>query len=202
MTAAALFLLPKFTPHDYSPYCCGQKKHYRVIRELGLRMKTVYLTGAPAAGKSTTAHLVKQRIPEVKLWEYGAELTRYVADRLAISDQTELRRLSGNIVTPEDVASVDRELLQFIELNRGIAPIIVDSHPVTKENYGFRITAFSGDQIKALDPDEIWVLFTSPAVAVDRISSAPAGRPLIDLEQARFHTNLQASVAATYGVIT
>jgi adenylate kinase len=165
-------------------------------------MKTVYLTGAPAAGKSTTAHLLKELVPALKVWEYGAELTRYIAGRHGVSGQSDLRRLSGQVVTPEDVAKVDLELLQFVQLNRSTAPIIVDSHPVTKEEYGFRITAFSHQQIVALDPDEIWVMFTSPLIAVDRIAAAAGGRPMIDLEQARFHTMLQASVAATYGIIT
>jgi len=179
-----------------------KKNDYAEILYSGWGMKTVYLTGAPAAGKSTTANLLRQHIPLLKVWEYGARLAQYVADRACVSGQSDLRRLSGQVVTPEDVVSVERELLKFVELNRAASPILVDSHPVTKEKYGFRITAFSHEQIKALDPDEIWVLFTSPTIAVDRISSAPDGRPLINVEQARFHTTLQASVAATYGIIT
>lgn len=165
-------------------------------------MKTVYLTGAPAAGKSTIVQLLKQKIPELLVWEYGAELTRYVSDRPQVTSQTDLRRLSANVVTPEDVLAVDRELLNFIAIHRGTVPIIIDSHPVTKEDYGYRITAFSEDQVKALAPDEIWVLYTTPEIAIQRISENAEGRPAIDLEQARMHTALQASVAATYGIVT
>jgi adenylate kinase len=163
-------------------------------------MKTVYLTGAPAAGKSTTSRLLLDKIPELKIWEYGAELTRYVSNRQNVATQTDLRRLSANVISPEDVAALDKELIVFVEANRATYPIIIDSHPVTKEDYGYRITAFSADQIKALAPDEIWVLFTSPEVTVNRIQLDASGRPQIDLEQARWHTSLQASVAATYGI--
>ncbi|WP_158665409.1 ATP-binding protein [Sinorhizobium fredii] len=163
-------------------------------------MKTVYLTGAPAAGKSTTARLLKQQIPGLKIWEYGAELTRYVKERAQIGSQADLRRLSANVVTPEDVAAVDKELLEFVNTNRGTYPIVIDSHPVTKEDFGYRITAFSEAQVKALAPDEIWVLFTPPNVTVERINSDAEGRPQIDHEEARMHTSLQAGVAATYGV--
>jgi adenylate kinase len=165
-------------------------------------MKAIYLTGAPAAGKSTTAHLLKEKVPGLKLWEYGAELTRYVQERPQVTTQADLRRLSGNVITPEDVIAVDKELLEFVKANRATDPIIIDSHPVTKEDYGYRITAFSIDQIKALAPDEIWVLFTPPEIAIDRINRDAAGRPQIDLEQARLHTFLQASVAASYGIAT
>ncbi|NNU64356.1 AAA family ATPase [Rhizobium sp. WYCCWR 11152] len=165
-------------------------------------MKTIYLTGAPAAGKSTTAHLLKEKVPGLKVWEYGAELTRYVHDRPQVTTQADLRRLSATVITPEDVAAVDGELLEFVKANRATASIIIDSHPVTKEDYGFRITAFSTDQITALAPDEVWVLFTPPEIAIDRIRRNAAGRPLIDLEQARLHASLQASVAASYGIAT
>ncbi|MCA1370175.1 AAA family ATPase [Bradyrhizobium sp. BRP14] len=165
-------------------------------------MKVIYMTGAPASGKSTTARLLKEKLEGLKVWEYGAELTRYVQERPQVTTQEDLRRLSGNVVTPDDVAAVDQKLLGFVKANRGLFPVVIDSHPVTKEDYGYRITAFSADQVRALAPDEIWVLFTSPDIAVERINANAAGRPQIDLEQARMHTDLQASVAATYGIVT
>lgn len=166
-----------------------------------MNYKTVYLTGAPAAGKSTTTRLISERIPGLLIWEYGKRLTDYVRDRGIVEDQSDVRRLSSGVITPEDVAEMDRQLLQFVSDNRATAPIIIDSHPVTKEAFGFRITAFSQDQIRTLAPDEIWVLYTAPEIAVQRIGNDPAGRPQIDEEQARMHTSLQASVAANYGII-
>ncbi|OHV18691.1 AAA family ATPase [Rhizobium sp. RMa-01] len=165
-------------------------------------MKTIYLTGAPAAGKSTTVQLLREKIKELLVWEYGAELTRYVRSRPQINSQSDLRRLSADVITPQDILAVDRELLNFVEIHRGSAPIIIDSHPVTKEDYGYRITAFSEDQVKALSPDEIWVLYVSPEIAIQRITDNAQGRPAIDVEQARMHTTLQASVAASYGIAT
>ncbi len=164
--------------------------------------KTIYLTGAPAAGKSTTTRLLAEKIPNLLIWEYGQRLTDFVRDRELIEDQNEVRRRSSGVITPDDVSEMDRQLLRFVEDNRAYAPIIIDSHPVTKEVFGFRITAFSNEKVQALSPDEIWVLYTPPEVAVHRIGIDPAGRPQIDEEQARMHTALQASVAANYGVIT
>lgn len=163
-------------------------------------MKTVYLTGAPSAGKSTTARALRERIPGLMLWEYGAELTRYVSDRSPETTQEDLRRLSANFISPEDISAVDEKLLEFVKTNRAAHPIIIDSHPVTKEDYGYRVTAFSADQIRVLSPDEIWVLFTPPEVAVDRINLAAEGRAKVNTEQARLHTSLQVSVAASYGI--
>ncbi|NEJ17640.1 MULTISPECIES: ATP-binding protein [Rhizobium] len=168
-----------------------------------MSFKTIYLTGAPAAGKSSTALLLMEAVTPLVVWEYGARLTEFVRDRGAVlSDQRDLRRKSANIVLPEDVTAVDELLLQFIETHRASSHVLIDSHPVTKEDYGYRITAFSLEQVGRLNPDEIWVLYTSPEVTIQRIGDNASGRPMVDIEQARFHTTLQASLAATYGAIT
>ena len=165
--------------------------------------KTIYLTGAPAAGKSSTTRLLADNISPLEIWEYGARLTAFIQERSnELEDQDDLRSKSGLIVRPEDIDAVDDELLQFIGVNRSSSHIIIDSHPVTKENYGFRIAAFSLERFRRLNPDEIWMLYTPPEVAIERISRDRGGRPMIDVEQARMHTVLQASVAASYGMAT
>jgi adenylate kinase len=166
-------------------------------------MKVIYLTGAPAAGKSSTLALLQEADPSIYRFEYGAELTKFIQEKDAsLRDQEELRSLSAKIVTPEDVEALDEVLLGLIEELRNKQAIIVDSHPVTKEQYGYRITAFSQEKVQMLNPDEIWVFYTAPSVALDRIRKRPAGRPNISDEEARMHTALQASVAATYGIAT
>jgi adenylate kinase len=163
--------------------------------------KVIYLTGAPAAGKSSTTRLLFDRVPDMAVWEYGARLTEYCAARSAdVTGQHDLRARSAGIITPEDVAEVDRALLAFVDENRLDRHVLIDSHPVTKESYGYRITPFSLEQFAQLRPDEIWVLYANPEETRRRIESDPGGRPLVTEEEARTHTMLQASVAATYGM--
>ncbi len=165
--------------------------------------KVIYLTGAPAAGKSSTTRLLAENIPDLLIWEYGARLTEYLKNRTsAVRSQEDLRSQSAGIVTPADVAAVDELLADFVDEHRSDRSIIIDSHPVTKEAYGFRVTAFSLEQIARLKPDEIWVVFASPEETRKRIANDPGGRPMISEEEARMHTGLQASVATTYGIIT
>ena len=80
--------------------------------------------------------------------------------------------------------------------------MIIDSHPVTKETYGFRVTAFAQEKVQRLRPDEIWVLYTAPCVMRERIRRTPGGRPMITEEEARMHTSTQVSVAVSYGIMT
>jgi adenylate kinase len=163
--------------------------------------KVIYLTGAPAAGKSSMTRLLMERVPELVIWEYGARLTEHVRARSSgVKTQEDLRTRSAGVVSPEDVAEVDQALLDFVEANRAVRNVIIDSHPVTKEEYGFRITPFSLEQFGRLCPNEIWVLYASPVETRRRISIDRGGRPMVTEEEAGMHTALQASLAATYAM--
>jgi adenylate kinase len=165
--------------------------------------KVIYLTGAPAAGKSSTTRILSEKTPDLLIWEYGARLTDYLKERSsAVRSQENLRAQLAKLVSPKDVEEVDKRLAAFVREHRSARSIIIDSHPVTKEAYGYRVTPFSLDQVARLEPDEIWVLFVGPEVTRERIKNDPAGRPMITEEEARMHTGLQASVATTYGIIT
>ncbi|MER8953410.1 ATP-binding protein [Mesorhizobium sp. M0833] len=164
--------------------------------------KVIYVTGAPAAGKSSTLKALRALLPNIQVWEYGERLTEYVKDRSeGVSDQNDLRSKSALVVTPDDVEQLDRLLLEFVVSNRSKVPVLIDSHPVTKEEYGFRITAFSQKDVQSLAPDEIWVFYAGPAETRRRIEKESGGRPLPSEEEARMHTSLQAGVAATYGIM-
>ena len=119
-----------------------------------------------------------------------------------MADHEELRALSAQVVRPQDIEALDNALLDQVNRIRGKRPVIIDSHPVTKETYGYRVTAFSQEQVQRLRPDEIWVFYTAPSVMLERISREPRGRPTVTEEEARLHTYTQASVAASYGIVT
>jgi adenylate kinase len=163
--------------------------------------KVIYLTGAPASGKSSTTRMLRDHVPDLVVWEYGARLTEHVRGRSdGVVTQDDLRARSAGVVTPQDVDEVDHALIAFVAEHRGSRHILIDSHPVTKEAYGYRITPFSLARFAHLAPDEIWVLFASPEETRRRIAVNDGGRPMVTEEEARMHTAMQASVAATYGM--
>ena len=163
--------------------------------------KVIYLTGAPASGKSSTTRMLAERVPGLQVWEYGARLTEHVRARAkGVASQDELRTRSAGIVTPQDVVEVDDALIAFVGEHRGRDDVLIDSHPVTKEEYGYRITPFSLARFAQLAPDEIWVLYADPEETRRRIAADPGGRPMVTVEEARTHAALQSSVAATYGM--
>ena len=165
------------------------------------KFRVVYLTGAPASGKSSVTKALAGLVAPLEVFEYGERLTQYLADRGDRSlTQQRLRRHSAALARPDDIRVVDRLLLTFVAKKRSRSHVVIDTHAVTKEQYGFRVTPYSLRQFSSLSPDAICVLYTSPDVSVERIGRTPGGRPQITEWEAGFHSGLQASVAVTYGM--
>ena len=163
--------------------------------------KVIYVTGAPASGKTSTTQLLTEGARDLAVWEYGARLTEYLQSAgIALTGQDELREKSSRLAIASAIDELDEQLLEFVSVRREEGHVLIDSHPVTREHHGFRITAFSHERFRQLAPDEIWCFYTAPEVAVARIAANPGGRPAVDVEAARMHTMLQASVAASYGI--
>jgi adenylate kinase len=162
----------------------------------------IYLTGAPATGKSTLCQQLVAEVPDLKLFCYGVELRDLVNRRDAASiTETGIRQRSGAVVRPEDVRELDDRLIAWVADERTRNPIVIDSHPVTKEAYGFRVTAFSAEQVRQLAPDAIVCLYTAPEELERRIRANPRGRPLPSLYELALHTQAQIDIAVQYGVL-
>lgn len=110
-----------------------------------------------------------------------------------------IRKLSARLVTSEDIVALDAQLVGRVQKERREAPFLIDSHPVTKEEYGFRVTAFNVETLRALNPDVIVCLYTSPEVLLERIRLSPKGRSMVRDFEAKMHIDLQVGVATQYG---
>lgn len=164
--------------------------------------RVIYLTGAPATGKSSICNAIAERNGHVRIFSYSAMLRETVAARTKkMLDAQEIRQQSAAIVTCEDVHVTDDKLLSEVQAVRQSHHVIVDSHPVTKEVYGFRVTAFTIEQLQALNPDAIVCTYTSPEEIDRRIRSNAEGRASSSLFELDMHVKLQATVAAQYGLL-
>ena len=160
------------------------------------------ITGAAGTGKSTLVHALIERARPFKRVDYGQLLLEHKAREAGVEmSYDELRRDSGAVITPNDVLAVDEWLIAQLPKWRAESNIIIDSHSVTKESFGFRITPYSHDQIRRIGFDAILVLVGEPNALAQRISDNPQGRPRIDAFQAGFQMQLQTAVAAIYAII-
>lgn len=164
--------------------------------------KVIYLTGAPATGKSTLCQHLSERSPSILAYSYSKLLRDYIngARRIQVNE-SDIRRQSGTIVTSEAVRAVDGWLVNEVQRNRSSRHIIIDSHAVTKEHYGFRVTPFSKEKLCELAPDAVVCLYAAPEVLAERIVLDPAGRPLPTMFELGLHVEVQSTLAAQYSVL-
>ena len=162
-------------------------------------MPVVYLTGAPATGKSTLCRNLAANFPDLAVFSYSERLRDHVARRIASQlSEEQIRQQSGRLVTAQDVQEVDLSLLELLHRERGVRSILIDSHAVTKEVYGFRVTPFSDERVLQLDPDFVICLYADSEVIVERIRSHPMGRPAVTNFEADMHTLMQSTLALHY----
>lgn len=161
-------------------------------------MAVIYLTGAPATGKSTLCRSVEQLASNVVILSYSQMLREHLRSRDVLLEGEDIRRESATVVTPDDVEQVDTKLLRRVRDDRHTKTIIIDSHPVTKETFGFRVTPFKHDHLLELSPDKIFCLYAAPEVLSQRIRDAPDGRPLPKDFELATHIQSQIGVAVSY----
>lgn len=165
--------------------------------------RVIYLTGAPAAGKSTLCASLEQRAARLLVVSYSALLRDHLHESRGIGlGAAEVRRQSSRVITREDVMAVDAKLVEEVSVKRRTHDIVIDSHPVTKESYGFRVTPFTVEQVRALSPDAIVCLYADPKVLQRRIKKTPDGRPVLSMFELALHVQVQATVATQYSVET
>lgn len=164
--------------------------------------RVIYLTGAPATGKSSLCANIQQRAAKLLVYSYSALLQDHIRQRDGADiGAVELREKSSRVVTREDVMAVDARLIDEVNAKCSTHDILIDSHPVTKESYGFRVTPFRADQVSAFSPDAIVCLYASPETLHQRISMNPDGRTLPSMFEIEMHTHIQAALATQYSVI-
>ncbi|QWP77204.1 AAA family ATPase [Lysobacter sp. K5869] len=165
--------------------------------------KVIYVTGAPATGKSTLCRTLSAD-PAIHSFCYSERLRDHVNRQAGIAlDEADIRRQSAQVVTSKHVDEVDDLLQAEAEsCRKSGGNLLIDSHPVTKENYGFRVTPFKLQRLLDLKIDYFICLYADPKVMAQRIELDAQGRPLPSDFELAVHVNLQASVVATYSVLS
>lgn len=162
--------------------------------------KVILLTGAPATGKSTLRRALCERVQNLKAFDYGQLLLSRKSTAGQQFAYSELRERSSEIIQSTDVRSLDEEVISGIATFRTDSHVIIDSHAVTRERYGFRAVPFSLEQLGRLSFDAILILRCDPEEALHRIENKPDGRRSVTLELAREHQLLQETVGLMYGI--
>ncbi|OYU55690.1 MAG: hypothetical protein CFE25_00075 [Chitinophagaceae bacterium BSSC1] len=162
--------------------------------------EVVLLTGTAAVGKSTLSRKIG-KTHNFKAFEYGDELFNQAAQKHPEITHSETRSHSEIYISDKDVRNTDEALQLFIKEFRNEYNVVIDSHAVSKESYGFRSEPFALGQLQRANFSRIVCLYCEPNVIVERTKNNPEGRPALTIKEAEFYQSLQSSVAITYSTI-
>jgi adenylate kinase len=158
------------------------------------------LTGPPATGKSTLRQNLVARMPGLTAFDYGQLLLKQKSSLGVELSYEELREQSSHVVTPSNVTSLDEEVISEVSRLRLSSDVILDSHAVTREPYGFRAIPFSLSQLTRLSFDAVIVLRCDVDVLLARMEKDRGGRRSVTPELAREHQLLQEGVGVSYAI--
>jgi len=168
---------------------------------MDFRGQVVLLTGGAGTGKSTLSKVLSEALNPLHRVDFGQLLLdRKIGQGMSSLTYEDLRRDSSRLITAADVRAVDEDLLVTLPALRRRANVLIDSHAVTKEPFGYRVTHYSLDQLKRLSLDAVFVTYCDPAELVMRVREDPKGRPPISEFEALHYMALQEGVAINYAI--
>jgi adenylate kinase len=164
--------------------------------------RVVMLTGAPGSGKTTLTDRLKTKARRLHVLRYG----EIILDRLRLVHPNlsyeNLRSESSSIVPSDLLKDVDSFVAEKAKELRETGHVIIESHAVTKEPYGFRVTPYHESTLRQLAFDAFVFLNCSAGNLMRRNQPKLSGRLEATMEEHSTHNDVQRNVALLYSLIT
>lgn len=160
----------------------------------------VLLTGVPGCGKTSLARaLVDQHPDVVDAVSFGRLVFDSVRRRTGFQcTYDEFRSTSATMVTAGDVAEATIRLIARVNETEAKKVVILDSHAVARERFGYRCTPDDPETLRRLGYACILHLYVPSRVIVDRVQAEPAGRLSRSTAEIDLHEQLQLAVSTYY----
>lgn len=162
--------------------------------------KVILLTGAPGTGKSTLRRSLESCIPGLQHFDYGELLLRRKEQQGLSLRYDEMREQSSSVISSQDVSDTDEWVVAEIGRLKATCDVIIDSHALTHEEYGFRAIPYSARQLVTMQFDAVITLRCDPEVLIARVAANPGGRRELSVELAREIQTLQEALSLHYAV--
>ena len=165
--------------------------------------KIILITGIPASGKTTATKYISKRYSSFKVLKYGEVLFEHKKKEYPKLTYEGLREKSASIISSNDIKIADELIISKAKSLSSIQNVIIESHGVTRENFGFRITPYKKvSTIQSLNLDAIIYISSTPSEILNRMNLKADGRKNSTLEQINQNLRLQENLALNYAVLT
>lgn len=167
-----------------------------------MRGKVLLLTGVPAVGKTTLANKAKETIQPLHIITFGEMIFEVKKRSSPNASYAEMRSNPTKEARIDLIDEATNLLLERVHELRGKSNILIDSHAVAKDEYGFRITPDSHSFLQKIKLDAILILHANHHDIASRINVETDGRRLVTVDEIATHEALQDSVSIAYAVAT
>ncbi len=157
----------------------------------------VFITGVTSVGKTSTARLLENRGVGKRI-SIGELVLKHARMRWPELTHDRLRGEPDLYAPVAVVRAAIRELCRLAEAERGSHSLILESHAVTAEVYGSRITPFSHEDLRRLAFDIIVLLECEGSTILARTRDRGMDTPSLDLLYGMI--DMQRATAISYGV--
>jgi len=162
--------------------------------------KFILLTGAPGVGKSTITRSIETRISPMTRIGFG-DLIFEVKKQLGTIENYEQLRATPDKSIPINYVSLAAEvLLNRVTLLRHATNIILDSHAVVNDYFGFRIVPEIND-FERVKIDAVIVVHAPFEIVEQRVIREPKGRNPISKHSFEKHQTMQDAVAIHFSLL-
>lgn len=164
-------------------------------------MKTFLLTGVPAVGKTTLAKNLKKMITPIDVITFGEVIQEVKQQRKQSVSYSEIRSNPTREATTYLIEEATKKLVKNVRLLKEKSHVLIDSHAVARDSYGYRATPDNYSFLQSIGYDGIFVLHGDHKEVAARVSEEADGRLTVSTEDVASHQALQDSVAIAYAIV-
>jgi adenylate kinase len=167
-----------------------------------MQRKLIYLTGVPGSGKTTASTILESNFSDIHVIRYGDVIRDKLNEQGASLQHANLRELSSEVITINTLDSVDNTIYSLIQQFINSKNVILESHGVTREDYGFRVTPFkSQHDLLRLNIHAVVYISSPSGIILQRVEQERMGRKEVAEEQLNVNLRVQESMALNCATI-
>jgi len=161
--------------------------------------KLILLTGIPGIGKSTITQYLEKKIKPIVRFSFGDLIYEVLQQKGVKCNRLQIRKTPDKFVTINIIKYASKILLERAMEARKINNVVIESHAVVRDFYGFWVIPEITD-FKSARLDAIIVIHTSFNTFRKRMNRAIDGRYEISNQTFQKYQSLLDSVAINFSL--